>query len=70
MINTMDTTCLYCDEILFGRLGKKFCSPHCRSAYHYNENKHKKDKLYDLLIIISYKYAELFFISLRQKNQA
>ncbi|WP_198283108.1 LysE family translocator [Aquimarina agarilytica] len=27
-------------------------------------------ELYDLLIIISYKYAELFFVSLRQKNQA
>ena len=42
----MSTTCLYCNEILSGRLGKKFCTPYCRSAYHYKENKQKQDKLY------------------------
>ncbi len=42
----MSATCLYCNGILSGRLGKKFCTPHCRSAYHYKENKQKQDKLY------------------------
>ncbi|MCU4177721.1 hypothetical protein [Carboxylicivirga sp. N1Y90] len=27
-------TCLYCKELLTGRVDKKFCNPLCKSAYH------------------------------------
>ena len=29
--------CLECNEHLSGRIDKKFCSPHCKSAYHYKK---------------------------------
>jgi hypothetical protein len=31
--------CLYCQETVVGRSDKKFCTPYCKSAYHYQQNK-------------------------------
>lgn len=38
--------CLDCNEPLYGRKDKKFCNKHCRAAYHYKLNKHKKSTFY------------------------
>jgi len=39
-------TCLDCGKELIGRKDKKFCSPYCKSAYHYLKNKDKDKGLY------------------------
>jgi len=38
--------CPNCKEPIQGRSDKKFCSPYCKSAYHYQKNKEKEDDLY------------------------
>lgn len=38
--------CLYCHEALAGRVDKKFCSPHCKSGYHYEKNRNNKNNIY------------------------
>ncbi|MCK5872913.1 MAG: hypothetical protein KAG26_08805 [Methylococcales bacterium] len=30
--------CPYCKEIIKGRSDKKFCTPYCKSSYHYQES--------------------------------
>lgn len=39
-------TCLDCGKILTGRIDQKFCSPYCKSAYHYDQNKSKGESLF------------------------
>lgn len=39
----MQKTCLECDEKIKGRTDKKFCSDHCRNAYHNKINKDSKN---------------------------
>lgn len=38
--------CLNCNEKLKGREGKIFCTPYCRSNYHYQKNKVKESNLF------------------------
>ena len=38
--------CLDCGAELTGRVDKKFCSPYCKSSYHYDQNKEKEKGLY------------------------
>ena len=38
--------CPHCYEIITGRSDKKFCSPYCKSAYHYQQNKTKESSLF------------------------
>ena len=38
--------CLNCGEKLKGREGKIYCSPYCRSNYHYQKNKDKETTLF------------------------
>ncbi|GAA4277320.1 hypothetical protein [Aquimarina mytili] len=38
--------CLHCANEIEGRTDKKFCSPYCRSAFHYQKNKEKEDTLF------------------------
>ena len=38
--------CLECNEELSGREGKKFCTPYCKSAWHYKNEKTKEKKLF------------------------
>jgi hypothetical protein len=33
------TKCLECGGVLNGRIDQKFCSPYCKSSYHYELNK-------------------------------
>ena len=40
------STCLNCEEKLTGRAGKIFCSPYCKSNYHYQKNKDKETTLF------------------------
>ncbi|WP_299223512.1 hypothetical protein [uncultured Aquimarina sp.] len=42
----MKRNCAYCNEKLEGRVGKKFCSSYCRSAFYYQQNKEKEDTLF------------------------
>ncbi|WP_378187497.1 hypothetical protein ACE939_04030 [Aquimarina sp. W85] len=42
----MKPSCLHCSTELKGRSDKKFCSPYCRSAYHYEMNKQKESSLF------------------------
>jgi len=39
-------TCLNCGKELEGRAGKKFCTPYCKSNYHYERNKKKESSLF------------------------
>ncbi len=41
--------CPYCHEIIQGRSDKKFCSPYCKSAYHYQQNKTKAGSLFSII---------------------
>ena len=45
-IGGMEKKCLYCDELLDGRIDKKFCNPYCKTAYHYQKNKDTEDSFY------------------------
>lgn len=38
--------CLHCKEIISGRTDKKFCTPYCKSAYHYQLNKAKESSMF------------------------
>ena len=38
--------CLHCHEPLVGRSDKKFCSPYCKSTYHYQQNKVRESSLF------------------------
>lgn len=41
-----DPTCLNCQEILVGRVGKKYCDSYCKSNYFYEQNKMKKHSFF------------------------
>ena len=38
--------CLDCHEPLEGRSDQKFCSPYCKSAYHYKKNKEQGQTIF------------------------
>jgi len=38
--------CLQCGEPLQGRIDKKFCDKHCRSAYQYKKNSEEEGSIY------------------------
>ena len=38
--------CPNCGERFEGRVDKKFCSPYCKSAYHYQANRDKPETLF------------------------
>ena len=42
----MNEKCQECGEKLEGRAGQKFCSPYCKSSYHYKANKLKPESIY------------------------
>ncbi len=42
----MKVNCLHCNEEIKGRTDKKFCSPYCRSAFHYQKNRDKEESLF------------------------
>lgn len=39
-------TCLYCAEEVTGRTDKVFCSPYCKSAYHYQKSLDNEKSLF------------------------
>ncbi len=39
----MKRTCLECDEVIVGRIDKKFCSDYCRNSYNNKINKDSKN---------------------------
>ncbi len=41
--------CTYCKEEIIGRAGKKFCTPYCKSAYHYQKAKSETPSFYFLV---------------------
>jgi predicted nucleic acid-binding Zn ribbon protein len=38
--------CPNCGDEVIGRQGKKFCSPYCKSNYHYERSKEKESTLF------------------------
>ncbi len=38
--------CPTCGESVQGRTDKKFCTPYCKSAYHYQQNRDRPDNLF------------------------
>ena len=38
--------CLNCQEVVDGRTDKKFCSPYCKSAFHYQDSKKSEDSTF------------------------
>jgi len=38
--------CLYCKTEIKGRSDKLFCTPYCKSSYHYEKSKEKESSLY------------------------
>ena len=38
--------CTYCNTKLEGRTDKKFCTPYCKSSYHYQKNSDKEQSLF------------------------
>lgn len=42
----MCRTCPECKEVITGRTDKIFCSPYCKSSYHYKQNKDKESNLF------------------------
>lgn len=38
--------CLHCTKDLEGRTDKKFCTPYCKSSYHYQKSKESEDSLF------------------------
>ena len=44
---TKEHICLFCSEALIGRIDKQFCSPNCKSSYHYKKSKEKEASLYN-----------------------
>lgn len=38
--------CLECDKFLEGRVGKRYCDPYCKSAYHYKKTQNETPKFY------------------------
>jgi hypothetical protein len=47
--NFNDRRCKECNEILEGRIDKKFCSEYCKSSYHYKINLEKEDNLFSTI---------------------
>ncbi len=39
--------CLYCEKQLFGRIDKKYCDLHCKSAYQYKKTKENPERFYN-----------------------
>ncbi len=38
--------CNFCNELIKGRAGKKFCNQYCKSAYHYKKAKDETPSFY------------------------
>ena len=42
----MKKTCPECGEEFTGRLDKKFCTPYCKSSYHYRRNRDHENNIF------------------------
>ena len=43
----LQKTCLGCEKELEGRIDKKFCNEHCKSAYHYKKAQEEEPKFFN-----------------------
>ena len=43
----LQKTCLGCKKELEGRVDKKFCNEHCKSAYHYKKAQEEEPKFFN-----------------------
>ena len=46
MINKNERYCPECNEIIIGRSDKVFCTPFCKSSYHYKKNLENDNNLF------------------------
>lgn len=42
-------TCKYCSEPIIGRIDKLFCTPNCKSSFHYEKNRDNESNLYRVI---------------------
>lgn len=47
--NKIVRKCLYCGELVQGRIDKKFCSVYCKSAYHYEQSATKDPEIFQIV---------------------
>jgi len=40
------STCRYCNQKIMGRSDKQFCTPSCKSSFHYENNKENENNLF------------------------
>ncbi|MDB4533490.1 hypothetical protein N9242_01360 [Vicingaceae bacterium] len=41
--------CPYCDEEVIGRVDKLFCTPYCKSTYHYKQTLNKDESRFKII---------------------
>jgi len=41
--------CKFCNEIITGREGKKFCNQYCKSAFHYQKTKSEEPSFFQMV---------------------
>lgn len=44
------SVCLECNKKLKGRRDKKFCTPYCKSSYHYKNNRDNENTFYESVL--------------------
>jgi len=45
----MERLCLSCNKTIEGRIDKLFCSPYCKSSYHYIKNRNEKRTRFNIV---------------------
>lgn len=46
---SLEHRCLFCEDPLEGRVDKLFCTPNCKSSFHYQKSKEKEASMYNLI---------------------
>lgn len=61
--------CLHCGKNIIGRIDKKFCCTHCKSAYHNSKNRIESKKIRAINKLLKNNYNILCDINPHQKTK-
>jgi len=61
--------CLHCGKNIHGRIDKKFCNSHCKSAYHNNRNRTSNKKIRTINKLLKNNYNILSSVNPNQKTK-
>ena len=64
-----DKKCLECEEVLKGRVDKKFCSDYCRNAYNNRVNKDSKNLIRNINNLLRKNYKILSELNITGKTK-